>query len=156
MTRGVVTVLLLGLPTAPASAPVATDAPPLRLLQTIPLPGVQGRIDHLAVDVAGQRLFVAALGNNTVEVIDLKKGKRIRSLPGFKEPQGVAYLPDSNTLAVASGGDGTVTLLDGTALESRKTIAFGEDADNLRYDPTRKATERSAPTTWGRVVAWGK
>jgi DNA-binding beta-propeller fold protein YncE len=138
MTRNVVTVVLLNLMAAPNVAPGATDPPPLRLLQTIPLYGVQGRIDHLAVDVAGQRLFVAALGNNTVEVIDLKKGERMRSLPGFKEPQGVAYLPDTNTLAVANGGDGTVTLLDGTALEPRKTIAFGEDADNLRYDPTRK------------------
>jgi hypothetical protein len=138
MTRNVVTVVLLNLMATPNAAPGAADPPPLRLLQTIPLPGVQGRIDHLAVDVAGQRLFVAALGNNTVEVIDLKKGERIRSLPGFKEPQGVAYLPDTNTLAVANGGDGTVMLLDGTALEPRKTIAFGEDADNLRYDPARK------------------
>jgi DNA-binding beta-propeller fold protein YncE len=116
----------------------ATDPPPLHLVQTIPLPGVQGRIDHLAVDVAGQRLFVAALGNNTVEVIDLKKGERIRSLGGFKEPQGVAYVPDTNTLAVANGGDGVVTLLDGVSLQARKTIALGDDADNLRYDPARK------------------
>jgi DNA-binding beta-propeller fold protein YncE len=138
MTRNVVTIVSLSLMAAPDATPAAIDPPPPRLLQTIPLAGVQGRIDHLAVDVAGQRLFVAALGNNTVEVIDLKKGERIRSLAGFKEPQGVAYLPDTNTLAVANGGDGTVTLLDGTALEARKTIVFGEDADNLRYDPTRK------------------
>jgi len=138
MARNVVTVLLLGPMTARESPPGAADPPPLRLVQTIPLPGVQGRIDHLAVDVAGLRLFVAALGNNTVEVIDLKKGERIRSLPGFKEPQGVAYLPDTNTLAVANGGDGTVTLLDGTSREAKKTIVFGADADNLRYDPTRR------------------
>jgi DNA-binding beta-propeller fold protein YncE len=116
----------------------ATDGPPLRFVQTIPLPGVDGRIDHLAVDVAGQRLFVAALGNNTVEVIDLKKGERIHSLPGFKEPQGIAYLPETNTVAVANGGDGAVTLLDGATLKPTKTIAFGDDADNLRYDAARK------------------
>ena len=136
MTRDVVTVVVLSLMTTPDAG--ATDPPPLRLIQTIPLPGVQGRIDHLAVDVAGQRLFVAALGNDTVEVVDLKKGERIRSLAGFKEPQGIAYIPESNTVAVANGGDGIVTFLDGATLKPVKTIAFGEDADNLRYDPTRK------------------
>ena len=56
---------------------------PLRLAGTIPLPGVQGRIDHLSADVKGQRLFVAALGNNTLEVLDLAAAKRLRSIPGF-------------------------------------------------------------------------
>ena len=116
----------------------ASDTGPLRLIQTIPLPGVEGRIDHLAVDVAGQRLFVAALGNNTVEVVDLKKGERVQSLAGFKEPQGLAYLPETKTIAVANGGDGLVTLLDGTSFKPNKTIAFGDDADNLRYDAVRK------------------
>jgi len=124
--------------TSDRTARAASDQPALRQVQTIPLPGVQGRIDHLAVDVAGQKLFVAALGNDTVEVIDLKKGERIRSLAGFKEPQGLAYLPDTNTVAVANGGDGTVALVDGVTFRSRKTIALGDDADNLRYDPTRK------------------
>jgi len=64
-----------------------SDAGPLRPIQTVPLPGVEGRIDHLAVDLAGQRLFVAALGNTTVEVNDLKKGQRIHSVAGIKEPQ---------------------------------------------------------------------
>jgi hypothetical protein len=119
-------------------SPAASDAAPIRLVQTIPLPGVEGRIDHLAVDVAGQRLFVAALGNNTVEVVDLKQGVRVRSLPGFKEPQGLAYLADAHTLAVANAGDGVVTLLDGASLAVTRTVDFGDDADNLRYDPARK------------------
>jgi DNA-binding beta-propeller fold protein YncE len=139
MKREVIVVLLLTFLAAPDyTTRAATDAGPLRLIQTVPLPGVQGRIDHLAVDVAGHRLFVAALGNNTVEVIDLKKGERVQSLVGFKEPQGVAYLPDTKTVAVANGGDGAVTLLDGTSLKPTKTIAFGDDADNLRYDAARK------------------
>jgi len=90
------------------------------------------------VDVAGRRLFVAALGNNTVEVIDLKKGQRVHSVAGFKEPQGIGYVPETNTVIVANGGDGIVTLLDGATLNPAKTIAFGDDADNLRYDPVRK------------------
>src|SRR3989442_1385906 len=72
----------------------------LRLVQTIPLPGVEGRIDPMAIDMAGQRLFIAALGNNSVEVLDLHAGKRVRSLTGFREPQGVAW---TSQLDVSSG-----------------------------------------------------
>src|SRR5438270_1473426 len=77
-----------------------TEKATLRLAQTVPLAGVDGRIDHLAVDLKGNRLFVAALGNNTVEVIDLNAGKLAKSLTGFHEPQGVAFLPDSNRIVI--------------------------------------------------------
>ena len=139
MKREVLAVVLLSV-VAGSDRPTRarTDPPPLRLIQTIPLPGVQGRIDHLAVDVSGRRLFVAALGNNTVEVIDLEKGQRVHSVAGFKEPQGIAYIPETQTVVVANGGDGLVTFLDGASLKPAKTIAFGDDADNLRYDPARK------------------
>src|ERR1041384_6302601 len=76
----------------------------LHLVQTIPLGGVEGRIDHMAIDIKGQRLFVAALGNNSVEVLDLRAGKRVRSLTDFREPQGVAWIAKPGQLLVASGG----------------------------------------------------
>jgi DNA-binding beta-propeller fold protein YncE len=122
------------------SAPVAMGqtAAPLKLEQTIELPDVQGRIDHMSIDVAGERLFLSALGNNTVEVIDLKAGKRTNSISGLKEPQGTLYLPDKNRLFVASGKDGTVKIFDGTSLQLLKTIEYGDDADNLRYDSARQ------------------
>jgi DNA-binding beta-propeller fold protein YncE len=85
----------------------------LTLDKTIPLPNVGGRIDHMAVDVAGQRLFMAALGNNTVEVLDLKAGKQIQSIPGFAEPQGIVYVPEFDRLFIANGSDGTCRILDG-------------------------------------------
>src|SRR5436305_9415500 len=94
----------------------AQDATPLRLVQTIPLPNVEGRIDHLAVDLKGQRLFIAALGNNTVEVLDLHAGKRIRSITGFREPQGVAFIPEFNKLFVANGKNGACDAFDGSSL----------------------------------------
>src|SRR6186713_2748115 len=78
---------------------------PLRLVRTIPLTNVNGRIDHLAVDTAGNRLFVAALGHNTVEVIDLVAGKVVNTVGGLHEPQGIAFLKDAGIIAVASGGD---------------------------------------------------
>lgn len=110
----------------------------LTLERTIPLPGVEGRIDHFSLDPVGARLFIAALGNNTVEVVDLKQGKLVRSLTGFAEPQGVLYLPELNRLYVAGGGDGTLRILDGTSFATIKTVSVGDDADNLRSDPLGK------------------
>src|SRR5262249_4903279 len=73
-----------------------------KLKQTIPLPGVEGRIDHFALDPSGERLFVCALGNNTVEVLDLRKGERIRSITGLGAPQGIVYIPELDRLFVAN------------------------------------------------------
>src|SRR5207253_2593451 len=91
---------------APAPPPGAGDAA-LKLVKTIPLPGVQGRFDHFAADVKGHRLFVAALGNNTLEVIDTEAGTRAGTVTGLKKPTGVAFVPDSGQVAVAGGDDGT-------------------------------------------------
>jgi DNA-binding beta-propeller fold protein YncE len=107
---------------------------PLTLDKTIPLEKVEGRIDHMAADVAGKRLFVAALGNNTVEVLDLKAAKTIQSLPGFAEPQGIAYVPELDQLFVANGQDGTCRIIDGHSFKTISSVQCGEDADNVRYD----------------------
>jgi DNA-binding beta-propeller fold protein YncE len=117
---------------------LAQSNKPLRLEKTIPLPDVKGRIDHMSIDVKNQRLFMAALGNNTVEVIDVAHGKRIHSIPGLHEPQGVLYLPDVNRLYVANGDDGTLRLFDGSSYEAIKTIELGDDADNVRFDALAK------------------
>ncbi len=115
-----------------------TPQGPLGFLRAIELPHVEGRIDHLALDTSGDRLFVAALGNNTVEVVDLKSGSHLRSLPGFREPQGIASVPDASLVAVANGqGDG-VQLIDAAEFKAVRAISLGDDADNVRYDPTAK------------------
>src|SRR5438093_9819306 len=106
----------------------------LKLVQTIPIPGVEGRIDHLAVDIKGQRVFVAALGNNTVEVVDLAQGKRTRSITGLREPQGIIYLPDLDQIVVANGDDGTVRTFDAKSFMTTSSMMLGGDADNVRYD----------------------
>jgi len=125
--------LLLSLFTFAAIA-APQSSPPLRLRKTIPLPDVQGRIDHMSLDASNGRLFVAALGNNTVEVIDIEKGERIHTIPNLREPQGVLYLPDNNRLYVANGEDGTLRLFDGLSYKPLKTVKLGNDADNLRFD----------------------
>jgi YVTN family beta-propeller protein len=95
---------------------------PLQLEKTVELPDVQGRIDHMSVDVKGQRLFVSALGNNTVEVIDVRAGKRIKTITGLAEPQGVLYVPAIDRLYVADGKGGSVRIFDGTSYALLKTI----------------------------------
>ncbi len=107
---------------------------PLVLKQTIELSGVEGRFDHLAIDAARQRLFVAALGNDTVEVLDLAKGARTRSLSGFHEPQGIAALPELDQIAVANGESGDLVILDASDGSVKRKVPLSEDADNVRYD----------------------
>jgi hypothetical protein len=113
----------------------AAADPSLILERTIPLDNVSGRIDHMAVDVAGKRLFVAELGNGSVDVIDLQVGKVVRRISGLKEPQGVGYVADQDLIVVASAGDGSVRFFRAADLAPVGTIALGDDADNVRIDP---------------------
>jgi DNA-binding beta-propeller fold protein YncE len=112
----------------------AADTNALTLVKTIPLPDVRGRIDHFAFDSKGGRLFMAALGNDTVEVIDLAAGKRIHTITGCSEPQGLAYVPAKNRLVIANGSSGEVEILDADSLAVFKTLTGMPDADNVRYD----------------------
>lgn len=116
---------------------VIAQTPPLRLVQTIPLPGVQGRIDHMDVDLKGQRLFVAGLENGSLEVVDLKAGRSLRSIPGFKKPQGIAYVGALNKVFVASGDDGKVRVFRGDTLDLLETISLELGPNRILYDPQR-------------------
>jgi DNA-binding beta-propeller fold protein YncE len=110
----------------------------LKLKQTIPLPGVEGRIDHFALDPSGGRLFVCALGNNTVEVLDLRKGERIHSITGLGSPQGIVYIPELDRVFVANDKGGIFKIYDGKSFESVGEVDFKDDADNVRYDDVSK------------------
>ncbi len=126
-------IFLIGL-AALAIEAEAQNATPLRLVQTIPLANVEGRIDHMAVDLKGERLFVAALGNNSVEVLDLRAGKRIHSITGLHEPQGVGFVPEFNKIFIANAKSGACEVFDGSSFKPIKSIKFSDDADNIRYD----------------------
>jgi DNA-binding beta-propeller fold protein YncE len=119
------------------SASASAESPPLRLAQRIPLPGVEGRIDHMAADLAGQRLFLAALGNNSIEVVDLRSARRARSVAGFREPQGVAWIAERHALFVASGGDKTCHVLDAESFAAAPVGGNIQDADNVRCSDGR-------------------
>jgi DNA-binding beta-propeller fold protein YncE len=130
--------LLMVLSVVPAAVQAQTTGAPLVLETKIPLGDVRGRIDHLAVDLKRQRLFVAELGNNSLGVVDLTAGKVLRTITGFSEPQGVAYVPFTDNIYVASAGDGSVRVLRGEDLAPIGRIELGDDADNLRVDAERK------------------
>jgi DNA-binding beta-propeller fold protein YncE len=132
MTKFAVTVLLIG--ALFIFVAYGQTGMPLKLSQTIPIPGVEGRIDHLSADIKGQKLFVAALGNNTVEILDLAQGKRIRSITGLREPQGIVYIPQLDQVIVANGDDGTVRWFDAKSFATIATVKLGDDADNVRYE----------------------
>jgi hypothetical protein len=126
--------LLCGLLVAPC-ANVQAAAPALQLERTIPLPKVAGRIDHMTVDLGRKRLFVAELGNNTVDVIDLADGKLMHRIEGLKEPQGVGFAPKADVLAIANAGDGSVRLFRGADFTPLGIVELDDDADNIRLDP---------------------
>ena len=116
----------------------AQGGTPLKLRTTVALQGVEGRIDHFAFDPAGERLFVCALGNNTVEVIDLRSSQRIHSITGLGSPQGVAYIPESNRLFVANDKGGVCNIYDAKSLQPVGQLSLKDDADNVRYDIATK------------------
>jgi YVTN family beta-propeller protein len=110
------------------------ETAPLQLEAKIPLGNVAGRIDHMAVDLKRQRLFVAELGNDSVGVVDLANRKLLQTIAGLKEPQGVGYEPSTDTIYVANAGDGSVRLFDGNEYKPKGRIELGSDADNVRVD----------------------
>jgi DNA-binding beta-propeller fold protein YncE len=111
---------------------------PLLLIQEIPLPNVAGRIDHFTFDAKRKRVIGAALGNNTVEIVDTFAGRDIHSITGAADPQGVAFAGEFNKLFVANGTDGKLRIYDGETFSLLNTVDIGEDADNVRYFPAEQ------------------
>src|SRR5262249_6885802 len=105
---------------------------PLLLVQEIPFPNVGGRVDHFTFDAKRKRVIGAALGNNTVEVVDTFSGRDIHSITGAAAPQGVVYVGDIDRLFVANGTDGKLRIYDGDSFKLLNTVDIGEDADNVR------------------------
>lgn len=132
--RGALGLLALAILFNPSSVTMA-QASPLVRETSIALPNTGGRIDHMAMDLARKHLFVAELGNGTLDVVDLAQGNVIHRITGLKEPQGISYDAKSDLLIVASGGDGTVRSFSGNDFTPRGVLALGDDADNLRIDP---------------------
>jgi DNA-binding beta-propeller fold protein YncE len=115
------------------------ETAPLVLVRIIPIPGVFGRFDHMAVDNSSGRVFAAIYGNDSVEAVDTARGIRARSIQeGFIKPQMAAFLPDLNRIVVSNEGDGSCKVFDADTYKLIDTVKFSDDADQLRYDPAAK------------------
>src|SRR5229473_5425202 len=133
-----IAVLSIGCYALSQNQPDAAGKASLLLVQEIPLPNVGGRIDHFTFDAKRKRVIGAALGNNTVEVVDTFAGRDIQSITGAADPQGVVFVGEFNKLFVANGTDGKLRIYDGDSFKLLNTVDIGEDADNVRYDPVEK------------------
>lgn len=130
--------LIVAVGFALVASQVSSGQQPLTLVGAIALPNVEGRIDHLAADPGRQRLYVAALGNNTVEVLNTRPVGHVKSLSGFREPQGVAVVPDARVVAIANGQGEGVQLIDADDYHPTRLVRLGDDSDNVRYDAVTK------------------
>jgi DNA-binding beta-propeller fold protein YncE len=133
MRNRVATLLLLLMLLLPVLA-IGQASPVLVLKTRIALANVSGRMDHLGVDVKGQRLFATAIDNKTLEVIDLKAGRQMHTIADLNRPQSAFYDASTNRLFVPCGGDGTVKIFDGNTFQLLQTVKLSSDADNVRYD----------------------
>src|SRR5436309_10939028 len=130
--------LICGSLTLSQDQPGAPEKGPLLLVQEIPRTNVGGRIENFNFDAKRKRVIGAALGNNTVEVVDTFSGRDAHSITGAAAPQGLAYVSELNKLFVANGTDGKLRIYDGDSFKLLNTVDIGEDADNVRYDPAEK------------------
>ena len=110
------------------------DTTDLAVEAKIPLGQIAGRIDHLAFDPMRSRVYVAELGNGSVGIVDLKERRVLRTVAGFREPQGIAYEPTTDSIYVANAADGSVRVFSGADFKALGSIALGKDADNVRVD----------------------
>ena len=98
------------------------------------LPDVKGRIDHMDADAKKQVVFMSALGNNSLEIVDIKDGKHLYSIKKLSEPQGVIFIPPTHEMMVANGGNGSCQFYNAETFQLTGTIELGSDADDIRYD----------------------
>jgi DNA-binding beta-propeller fold protein YncE len=120
-----------------ASFGFAQSRPPLKLVQTIPLPDLQkeGDFDHFAVDLAGNRLFLTAEANNAVVVMDIRTNKLIHTLSDLDEPHSMLFLPAAKQLWVIAGG--AAKIFDTGTYALAETVKLTDGADSSAYDPAK-------------------
>jgi len=111
---------------------------PLTLQRTIPLPTGTGKFDHFAVDLDANRLFIAATGNRSVEVLDLNSDKVTASLTGLGKPHGLAWIHSTSRLYAADGSQANLKMFEGSPLNQTKFITLSDDADDMVYDAKSK------------------
>lgn len=133
--RAVGTVLVLSLGALSAHGQATS---PLRLQRTIALPEGTAKFDHFAIDLQANRLFIAATGDHSVEVVDLNSGKLTERLTGLGKPHGLAWVPTAGALYAADGAQADLKMFEGSPLSRSKSLKLSDDADDMVYDAKTK------------------
>jgi hypothetical protein len=121
-------------PHSPARAQESRTSP-MRQVKVLPVPGVQGRLDHFTIDKQHKRIMFSCPDDNTVQIVDAFDGSPISQIRGLSNPRGTFYLADGDKLYVADAGAGRVSVYDGTKFTLITAIDFGKNPDSLRFDP---------------------
>lgn len=112
--------------------------PPLKLEREIALPESTGKFDHFAIDLEANRLFIAATGNHTVEILDLNTDQVVETITGLGKPHGLAWIPATKQLYASDGTHGEVKVFADSPLRQAQSVELSEDADDMVYDPRSK------------------
>jgi DNA-binding beta-propeller fold protein YncE len=117
----------------------AEGSAPLKLVQSIPMPGLKdGDFDHFAIDLDGHRLFLTAEENGLVEVFDTGTNKLVHTIRGMKAPHSMVYRGDLHRLFVVDGDASEIKVYDTKTYALVGHIALYIDADSQTYDPESK------------------
>ena len=117
----------------------AQQKEPLKLLRSIPVPGLHdGDFDHFVVDIPGNRLFATAEENSKVLVFDLRTNKLMHTLDDLKAPHSMVYRGDLKKLFVVDGDLGEIKIYNTDTYKPEGTIKVREGADSSTYDPSTK------------------
>jgi len=116
----------------------AQEKAPLKLVQTVSVPGLARKWDHFGVDLKGNRLFVTSEEEPAIEIFDLKTNMHLRSLTEFKEPHNVMPFPEMNKIYVVDGEASEIKVLDYESYKLIGHIPLSIDADPIAYDPATK------------------
>jgi DNA-binding beta-propeller fold protein YncE len=126
----------------------AQEKTPLKLVETIPLPGLKdGDFDHFAPDVDGHRLFITAEENGKVQVLDTDTNKLIHTIEDLKAPHAILYRMDLKKVFIVDGNASAVKVYDSDSYQMTGEIKVAIDADSIAYDP---ATNYMYVVTGGR------
>src|SRR5579872_2598964 len=132
--RAILALVMSAVMVATARADPGGGNDTLNLVGRTELPGYTGDFDHFAVDVKGNRLFLAAEDHGTLEVFDLASGKHLKTIKGVETPHGILYLADKNRLIVTDSGAGLSKVLDASTYKVIDTIKLLPGADSMGYD----------------------
>lgn len=118
--------------------PVLKAQSALPLTRTFPLPGLTGKFDHFAVDLSGNRLFLAAAGDGAIGVLDLETGKLTQTITGLGKPHGLAWIAETATLYASDGKQADLKIYGGSPFKQSSALKLSDDADDMVFDARSK------------------